>query len=197
MSSVTMSGKTVKVAGVWDRMQPREQILIVVLVVVFFVMLIGILFALRTRRLGEHEAEIVDLESAIDLVRTQGSAYKKKMIEREQRESEITDQQVSFSNLLAVAEQFSGVSASNDDEPPVQMVSEKLKRREVRFDLRGASLEQMTNFLKSLEVTRGGIVLTQGLQIRSPDSNEDRLNASVEVATWERVADVVDEGVEQ
>ena len=76
---------------------------------------------------------------------------------------------------------------NQEEQTPVE-VAPGLRRRTTEFTLRGVTLEQLTRFLAAVEGKPGRVVLTQRMLIRSSSSTEDRINAEIELSTWERVA---------
>ena len=187
MSGRSMSAKKIKL-GWFSRLQPRERVLIMALGGVFFVMATFVLIMLRTSKVAAIEAEISELKQASDLVYTRGAVYQDKLAMKSKRESKISDKPLMFATLIENAESIAEVSASNQEEKPPFDMSENLRKRSIEFDLRGIGLTQLTKFLATVEAPGEHVVLTQRLEIRSLSPNEDRLNAELELATWERIA---------
>lgn len=187
-ASRSMSAK-VRSNTFWSRLQPRERMLVMLLVATFFVMATFILFFFRSQKLRGLDDEIVDMKAALELVETRGPNYQEKLKAKANREAEIADTPLLFGTIIEQAEAVSEVSASNQQEKPTLEIAEGLRQRSIEFDLRNVTLEQLTKFISSVESQDGRVVLTQRLLVRSPSENEDRLNVEVELATWERVVD--------
>lgn len=187
MSGRSMSAKKIKM-GWFSRLQPRERVLIMALGGVFFVMATFVLIMLRTSKVAAIEAEISELKQASDLVYTRGAVYQDKLAMKSKREAKISDKPLMFATLIENAESIAEVSASNQEEKPGFDMTESLRKRSIEFDLRGIGLTQLTKFLATIEAPGEHVVLTQRLEIRSLSPNEDRLNAEIELATWERIA---------
>ncbi len=187
MPGRSLSAKKVKI-GFWSRLQPRERMLIMALLGVFFVMTAVVLVVLRMNRMATMEAEIVELKQATELVYTQGAVFQDKLANKSKREAKISDVPLLFSTLIENAESIAEVSASNQEEKPPFEMSPNLRKRSMEFDLRGVSLTQLTKFLATIEAPGEHVVLSQRLEIRSLSPNEDRLNAQIELGTWERIA---------
>jgi type II secretory pathway component PulM len=188
--------KKVKV-GFWMRLQPRERVMIMALAGVFFSVGIAVLVFLRMDRLSAIDAEIDEIARATDLVYTQGVSYGDKVAHKSKREAKISDKPLLFASLIENAESLAEVSASNQEEMPPFDVSEDLKQRSIQFDLRSVSLGQLTKFLATVEAPGEHVVLTHRLEVRSLSAAEDRLNAAIELATWERVAVAASEPAEE
>lgn len=172
----------------WDKLQPRERVLVSALIGVAFIMGAFLIFFFRAKQLAAIDEEIADLQDGLDLTRTFGSSYKEKLASKNQKDEKISDKPLSFSTLVEQAASVAEVKASNQEEKqPVELVP-GLQMRTYEFDLRSVSLAQLTNFLTAIEGQEEQVVLTHGLTIRSPSVSEDRLNVDVVLATYERVA---------
>ena len=103
------------------------------------------------------------------------------------RESKISSRPLLFSTLLEQASTVADeITVSNQEEQPPIELSGGLRKKVVEFELRSVTLDTLTKFLSAVEGKTGHIIFTQRLLLRSPSSNEDRLNVEVAVATWER-----------
>ena len=184
-------------AGFWARMTPRERNLIQILLLVALVMATVMLIFLRSSKLQERRDEIDALRQAVTALKTQGTVYQDRLREKQAREGQIATQPILFSTLLEEASTVTeGVRPNNQEELVPVDLGGGLRKRSVEFDLRNVTLEDLTKFLAAVEARAGHVILTHRLLIRSPSENEDRLNAEVEVATWERVEPQAGEAVE-
>lgn len=175
--------------GFWTRLNPRERVLILVLVVVFFVMGTAVLFVVRSSYLGTTREQIAATQRALDLVYTRGAVFQDQLQRKQERESKISSQSLLFATLIEKASgTLEDVAVTNQEEKPPVDLGDGLRLRSVEFDLRSVTLETLTKFLATLESEAGHVIFTQRLLIRSPSAQEDRLNAAVELATWERMA---------
>lgn len=172
----------------WERLQPRERVLVMALVVVFFVMTTGVMLFLRHTKLTAIEEEIADMREGLDMTRSYGPSYLEKLNKKSDRTDNISSTPLLFSTLVEEAETVAEVKASSQEEKPPVEIEPGLHKRTYEFDLRGVTLAQLTKFLSTIESKEGHVVLTEGLTIRSPSPNEDRLNVDIVLATWERVA---------
>jgi hypothetical protein len=172
--------------GFWEKLQPRERLLVMLLIGVFFVMGTALLLFLRHQKLSKIEAEIADLREGLDLVRTFGPSYQAKLDAKDEQADKFSSEPLLFSTLIEEAESVAEVKTSNQAEKPPVDVSPGLRMRTVEFDLRSVTLAQLTKFLSALESKEGHVIMTQSLTIRSPSTSEDRLNVDVVLATWER-----------
>jgi hypothetical protein len=172
----------------WERLQPRERVLVMALVGVFFVMSTGVMMFLRHSKLTAIDVEIADMRKGLDMTRSFGPAYQEKLNRKDDRNEHISSVPLLFSTLVEEAETVAEVTASNQAEKPAIEIEPGLHKRTYEFDLRGVTLAQLTKFLSTVESKEGHMVLTEGLTIRSPSGSEDRLNVDVVLATWERVA---------
>jgi hypothetical protein len=172
----------------WERLQPRERVLVMALVGVFFVMATGVMMFLRHKQLTAIDTEIADMREGLDMTRSYGPAYQEKLNKKGDRNDHIATTPLLFSALVEEAQTIAEVKASNGDEKPAVEIEPGLHKRTYEFDLRGVTLAQLTKFLSTVESKEGHVVLTEGLTIRSPSGSEDRLNVDVVLATWERVA---------
>jgi hypothetical protein len=179
----------------WERLQPRERVLVMALVGVFFVMATGVMMFLRHSKLGAIDTEIADMREAIDMTRSYGPAYKEKLANKGKVKDDISSTPLLFSTLVEEAQTVAEVKASNQAEKAAVEIEPGLHKRTYEFQLRGVTLAQLTKFLSTVESKEGHLVLTEALTIRSPSGSEDRLNVDVVLATWERVA-VADEDAE-
>lgn len=171
----------------WDKLQPRERVLVMILVGVFFLMFTAVLLFLRHKKLSAIDDEIADLREGLDLVRTAGASYQDDLAEKAQEDQKISAEPLLFSTLIEQAAEVAEVKVSNQTEKPPVKVGPTLQKRTYEFDLRSVTLAQLTKFLSTVEGKEGHVVLTQALTIRSPSASEDRLNVDVILATYERV----------
>lgn len=172
----------------WEKLQPRERMLVLALIGVFFVMTTMVMIFLRHQKLKAIDEEVADLRMGLDLVRTQGASYQEKLAVKARSESKISTESLLFASLVESAEAVAEVKANSQNEKePVEVVP-GLRRRTYEFDLRSVTLAQLTKFLSTIESNESHVVLTQELTIRSPSTSEDRLNVNVVLATYERVA---------
>jgi hypothetical protein len=172
----------------WERLQPRERVLVMALVGVFFVMATGVMMFLRHKQLTAIDLEIVDMREGLDMTRSYGPAYLEKLNKKGDRNDHIASTPLLFSTLVEEAQTVAEVKASNQAEKPAVEIEPGLQQRTYEFDLRGVTLAQLTKFLSTVESKEGHAVLTEALTVRSPSGSEDRLNVDVVLATWERVA---------
>lgn len=182
-----MSAIDATVFGFMARFSPRERALLGVLMLVFFITAIGALFWLRQSSFDAARDEITDLRDGLHLVRTGGTAYDTKKKEKEAREARIANAQpVVFSILLEEAQKdlVTG-SLRGEEERAAVDVGNGLTKRVYAFEVRNVALEELLAFLTKLEAQPGNILFVERLMLRSPSSLEDRLNAEVELATWE------------
>lgn len=182
-----MSAIDATLFGFMSRLNPRERALLGVLMLVFFVTAIGVLFMMRKSSFDEARAEIAELREGLVLVRTKGTAYDTKKKEKEAREARIANAQpIVFSILLEEAQKnlVTG-SLRGEEERPAIDAGNGLIKRVVAFEVRNVGLEELLNFLTKLEAQPGNILFVERLMLRSPSALEDRLNAEVELATWE------------
>lgn len=173
--------------GFWERLTPRERTMILWLVLVFFVMGTLVLLYLRGNALRETENEIAEIKRSLDQVYTRGAVYQERLEAKRKRESKISSNAVLFATLLEEAQAgVENLTVSNEEEQPAVDLGGGLVKRTFEFDLRSVTLEDLTKFMAAIEAKPGHIILTEELLIRSPSASEDRLNADVTIATWER-----------
>lgn len=172
----------------WERLQPRERVLVMALAGVALLMFTMVLMFLRFQKLSAIDEEIADIRQGLDLARTFGPSYKEKLAIKEQATEKVSAQKLMFSTLVEQAAEVAEVKVSNQAEKPAVEVAPGMHRRTYEFDLRGVTLAQLTKFLSTVEGQEGHVVLTHGLTIRSPSGSEDRLNVDVVIATYERVS---------
>lgn len=172
----------------WERLQPRERVLVMALVGVAFLMFTAVLMFMRWKKLSAIDEEIADMREALDLSRTFGPSYKEKLAAKDQEADKISATPLLFSTLIEQAAEVAEVKVSNQTEKPPVEVAPGLQKRTYEFDLRSVTLAQLTKFLSTVESKEGHVVLTHGLTIRSPSASEDRLNVDVILATYERVS---------
>lgn len=174
--------------GFFARLQPRERILVLAVVVVAFVTALSLLFFFRGQKLNELEEGVSDLRAGIELAYGQGGVYQRKAAQKQQRESKISSDSLLLTTAVEEAAQQVGISARNQQLLPPVDLKEGLRKNAVEFDLRGVTLEQLVDFVAKLESNPKHVVLTENLLVRSPSSTEDRLNVDLTLATWERPA---------
>lgn len=172
----------------WERLQPRERVLVMALVGVFFVMATGVMMFLRHKQLTAIDTEIADMREGLDMTRSYGPAYQEKLNTKDNHNDHISTTPLLFSTLVEEAQTIAEVKANNQDGKPAEEIEPGLHKRTYEFDMRGVTLAQLTKFLSTVESKEGNVVLTEGLTVRSPSGSEDRLNVDVVLATWERVA---------
>jgi hypothetical protein len=184
------------VGGFWARLTPRERIYILVLVLTFFVMGTAVLVYMRGNAIRRAEDEITAVKQALDQVYTRGSVYEQRLEEKKKRESTLSTKTLAFGTLVEEASKVSDqVSVSSEEELPAIELSEGLVKRSYKFSLRAVTLEDLVKFLVRVESKPGHVILTENLLIRSPSRSEDRLNADITIATYERrVAEEPEEG---
>lgn len=182
-----MSAIDATLFGFMARLSPRERAMLGVLMLVFFVTAIGVLFMMRKSSFDATRAEITELREGLALVRTKGTAYDTKKKEKEAREARIANAQpIVFSILLEEAQKdlVTGTLRGEEERPPVD-AGNGLTKRVYAFEVRNVALEELLNFLAKLEAQPGNILFVERLMLRSPSALEDRLNAEIELATWE------------
>ena len=170
----------------WERMQPRERVLVMILVGVFIFMSTAVMLLLRQRKLSAIDEEIDDLRQGLYLTRTSGASYKEKLASKTKADSRISTEELAFSTLIEEAQTVAEITANGGEEKASVEVAPGLRMRTYEFDLRSVTLDQLTKFLTHLESKEGHVILTQNLTIRSPSAAEDRLNVDVVIATWQR-----------
>jgi hypothetical protein len=181
-------------AGFWAGLTGRERTLILALILVFFLMSTVVLLFLRGSRTREARLEIQAIERSLELLKTKGAVYQERLEEKESREGKISSEALLFSTLLEEAlTKVEDVTVSNQEEQPPLDLGAGLRKRVVEFDLRNLSLGSLTQFLGALEAKAGHIILTDRLLVRSATATEDRVNAEVHLATWERDASATDD----
>jgi hypothetical protein len=171
----------------WERLQPRERVLVMALAGVALLMFTLVLMFMRYQKLSVVDEEIADIRQGLDLARTFGPSYKEKLAIKQQASEKVSTQKLMFSTLIEQAAEVAEVKVSNQAEKPAVEVAPGLQRRTYEFDLRSVTLAQLTKFLSTVEGEEGHVVLTHGLTIRSPSGSEDRLNVDVVLATYERI----------
>lgn len=181
----------------WERLQPRERVLVMALVGVFLLMAMGVMMFLRHKKLSDIDDEIADKRAGLELTRTFGPSYQEKLARKAEAQQKISSTPLLFSTLVEEAQTVAEITASNQAEKPAVEVAPGLQMRTYEFDLRGVTLAQLTKFLSTVESKEDHVVLTQGLTIRSPSGSEDRLNVDVVLATWERFTPEEDQQQEQ
>ena len=181
-----MSGIKKKSEGFWSRLQPSERRLVALLIGVALVMGAAIVVMLRVQKVTAAETEIESLRSGIEMLHLRGPAYQEKLVNKSKREAKISDVPIVFGTVIEKAEGIAGISVSGQEEQAPVELEGGLRMRTVEFSIRNVTLEQLTLFLATLESEAGRVVLVQNLLIRSSSANEDSLNATVEVGTWER-----------
>lgn len=173
----------------WEKLQPRERVLVMALLGVLIVMGTGVMLFLRYQKMTELEEEVADIREGLDLVRTFGGAYQERLADKSDQDTEIGAEPLLFSTLIEEAQSIVDIQAANQSEKPPIEIAPGLQKRTYQFDLRSVTLAQLTQFLSVIEGKEGHVVITEGMTIRSPSSSEDRLNVDVTLATYERVAD--------
>lgn len=174
--------------GFWERLQPRERVLVMALAGVAFLMFAMVLGFMRWKKLSAIDDEIVDLREGLDLARTLGPSYQDRLAAKAQEELKISAEPLLFSTLIEQAAEVAEVKVSNQTEKPPVMLVPGLQKRTYEFNLRSVTLAQLTKFLSTVESKQGHEVKTTELTIRSPSGSEDRLNVDVVLATYERIA---------
>ena len=170
--------------GFWERLQPRERVLVMALVGVFFLMGTGVMMFLRHNKLAAYDEEIADLREGLDLGRSFGPSWKEKL--DKPKTSKVATEKLLFATLIEEAKAAAdGIKVQNQEEKPAQEVSPGVQKRTYEFDLRNVSLTDLTKFLSTIEGQENRVILTENLTIRSPSGSEDRLNVTVVLATWE------------
>lgn len=186
--SAPIPGSSPLMGGFIARLNPRERVLVGMLLLVFFVISVSVLFMQRSTALGEKQAAIDELRVALDLVYTRGTVYDLKKKEKAAREARIANiQPLIYSSLIEEAQKTLtiGTVRGEEEKPSVEVVPGVLTKRLYGFEVRGVGLEELLNFLTKLEQEPGHFLIVERLAIKSPSSLEDRLNVEVELATWE------------
>jgi hypothetical protein len=186
-----------KGTGFWERLQPRERVLVMLLVAVFFVVATAVMMFIRYKKMQAIDEQIADLRGGLELTRTYGAAYKDKLASKNQQSDDISSTPLLFATLVEEAQTIAEVKASSQNEKPAVELAPGLRKRTYEFDLKGVTLAQLTKFLSTVESKEGHVVMTEALTIRSTNPVEDRLTANVVLATWERVEAETSEDEEQ
>lgn len=192
-----MSAKPSAGGGIWDRLSSRERNLLAVLICVALLMGIVGMFFWRSSHFGQERARIDELRRGLDLVYKRGSVFQEKLEQKQQREAKISDQRLEFSLLLEEATRKVFTEGENDvklQEPKASLdLGGGLQKRVYEFELRAVPLADLLEFIKVVETKKGHIIYSERLLIHSPSPVEDRLNAEVELATWERLSPAKEE----
>jgi hypothetical protein len=169
-----------------SRLNPRERILLGVLLIVFFVIITSVLFMLRSSSMAEKQAAIDELRRGLDLVHTKGTVYDLKKKEKAAREARIAGvEPIVFSSLLEDQGKDLTGGTPSGEEKQITELGGGLVKRVYSFNLRSISLEELLTFLTKLEQQPQHILIVERLGIKSPSAMEDRLNVEVDLATWE------------
>lgn len=173
--------------GFMSRLNPRERILLGVLLIVFFVCATGVLFYMRSLSMAEKQAQIDDLRHGLDLVYTKGTVYDLKKKEKAQREARIANTTpILFSTLIEdMSKTLVTGTVRGEEEKALIELGNGLVKRTYGFEVRNVPLEELLTFLGKLEQQPGHILIVDRLGIKSPSAEEDRLNVEVDLATWE------------
>jgi hypothetical protein len=184
--------------GFWARLTPRERIYLLVLVLVFFTMGTIVLMYLRGNAIRDAENQITEIRAALDQVYTRGAVYKEKLEQKKKREASLSSKTLAFAPLIEDASKVSEeIKPTNEEEIKAQELGNGLVKRAYKFNLRGVTLQDLVKFIVKLESKPGHVILTESLYVRSPSTSEDRLNADVQIATWERREEEAAEGDEE
>jgi hypothetical protein len=176
--------------GFWSRLTPRERAYVLALVLTFFVMGTAVLFYMRSGALREIEQEVDDYRLALEKMHTRGAVYEERLRAKQQRESKIASDPISFTTLLEEAQAgLDNVTPSDQEELPPLDLGDGLSKRSFEFRLRNVSLEDVVKLLVAIESRPKQVILTEELVVRSPSAAENRLNVDVKIATWERQGD--------
>ncbi len=173
--------------GFISRLQPRERVLLGMLLIVFFVIATTALFMMRSSSLAEKQEAINSLRSGLDLVHTRGTVYDLKKKEKAAREARIANTQpIIFSALLEEASRtLTGGTLRSPEENPSGEHGGGQVKRVIGFEVLGVGHEELMNFLTKIEQQPGNVLIVERLAIKSLSEVEDRLNVEVELATWE------------
>jgi hypothetical protein len=184
-----VSQPTVIGGGFMSRLNPRERVLLGMLLIVFFAIATGVLFVLRSAALAEKREAIDDLRKGLELVYTKGTVYDLKKKEKAAREARIANATpIIFSTLLEdTAKMLVTGTIRGEEEKAYTELGNGLVKRLYGFEVRSVPLEELLNFLTKLEQQPGHIVIVERMAIKSPSVEEDRLNVEVELATWELI----------
>ena len=82
----------------WERLQPRERVLVMALVGVFFVMATGVMMFLRHSKLSAIDAEIADMREGLDMTRSYGPAYLEKLDKKGDSNDELSTSPLLFTS---------------------------------------------------------------------------------------------------
>lgn len=176
--------------GFMARLNPRERVLLGVLLLVFFAIATSVLFMLRSSSLAEKQEAIEALRKGLDLVHTRGTVYDLKKKEKAAREARIANiQPIIFSSLLEEAQKNLKTATVRGEEEKAsqELVTGVLTKRVFGFEVRSVELEELLGFLTKLEQQPGHVLIVERLAIKSLSALEDRLNVEVDLATWEMV----------
>ncbi len=182
-----MSQPTALGGGFMSRLNPRERVLLGMLLIVFFAIATGVLFVLRSGALAEKQEAIDDLRKGLELVYTKGTVYDLKKKEKAAREARIANATpIIFSTLIEdTSKMLVTGTVRGEEEKASSELGNGLIKRVYGFEVRSVPLEELLNFLTKLEQQPGHIVIVERMAIKSPSVEEDRLNVEVELATWE------------
>jgi len=181
--------------GFLTRMTQRERVYVLALVLVFFFMSSLLLWYFRSGAVDSATREVTAIRAALDQVHTRGAVYTARLAKKKEREATLASEALLFGTLVEEASQaIEGVVPTNEEELPALELGDGLVKRSYKFSLRGITLEALTKFIVKVESKVGHVILTENLKITS-SSGEDRLNAELTIATWER-REVAPEAVE-
>ncbi len=196
---MSISPSRPSLAGMMSRLQPRERVLVGLLLIVFFVIAVAVLMMFRATTLAEEQQAIDGLREGLDLVHTRGTVYDLRKKEKAAREARIAKiEPIIFSALLEdVSKTLTDGTLRNEEEKPALELGNGLIKRIFGFEVRGVGLEELLGFLTKLEQQPGNILIVERLVIKSLSPLEDRLNVEVELATWELLPSAEPEEAEE
>jgi type II secretory pathway component PulM len=176
------------VAAWWDRLAARERALVAALGATLIVcLLIGVGYIIRGG-LDRRRAHIKELKDAINDIERGRDAVDRHKREAEELNAVIGTEAPVLATYLEGAAGKVGISIPESAErPDVTTPNKQFVEKSVDIKLRGVTLEQLANFLKTIE-EQSQVVVVERLMIKTYFNQHERLDVELTVAAFQRAA---------
>jgi type II secretory pathway component PulM len=169
----------------WERLSQRERTMVAAMGVTFVLMVTLIVGFLISDGLSSMEERNTAMRQALRDLETQRDAYMRNKQKAVQLETRLGTQPIQLQGYLESAAKEAGVEIPDQSERPPAAAGKKWIERTVDLRLRAVTLDQLTKFMKAVEMGKSLVVVTQ-LNVRTRDDKHQQLDVEMSVSTYER-----------
>lgn len=168
----------------WERLSPRERMLVTGAGIVALLMVTFISGLLITQGIATVEEENADARQALRDLETQRDSYLKAKAKAADIDRRMGKTPVALQSFLEQVAKEVGVEIPEFNELAPQPAGKQFTERSVTIHLKSVSLESLAKFLRGVE-SGNNIVVVTALNVHTRDDKHEDLEVEMTVATYE------------